>query len=132
MLCVTRDKKGLFMVKKNIFLKINSKDNVAIVLYPIKKVTKIDVDDQELIVQEDIPKGYKIALTSIDKGEEVIKYGCEIGRATHLIKKGTCVHIHNLKTGLKGKIEYRYQSNLEEIKFPNNMLYFHGYERDNS
>lgn len=132
MLCVTREKKGLFMVKKNVLLKINFKDNVAVALYPINKGTKINIDDRELVVQEDIPKGYKIALKSIDKGEEVIKYGYGIGRAIQLIKKGTCVHIHNLKTGLKGKIEYRYQLNLEEIKFPNNMLYFRGYERDNS
>jgi len=32
------------MVKKNIFLKINSKDNVAIVLYPIKKGTSMDME----------------------------------------------------------------------------------------
>lgn len=131
MLCVTRGKKGLFMVKKNIFLKINSKDNVAIVLYPIKKGTKINIDDRELVVQEDIPKGYKIALTSADKGEEVIKYGYGIGIASQLIKRGTCVHIHNLKTGLKRKIEYRYKPDLKEIKSLNDMLYFRGYERDN-
>jgi len=96
MLCVTRGKKGLFMVKKNVLLKINSKDNVAIVLYPINKGTKINMDDRELVVQEYITKGYKIALKSIDKGEKIIKYGYEIGRAIQLIKKGTCVHIHNL------------------------------------
>jgi len=131
MLCVTRDKKGLFMGKKNVLLKINFKDNVAVALYHVKKDTKINIDGQELVVQEDIPKGYKIALTSIDKGEEVIKYGYGIGRAIQLIKKGTCIHIHNLKTGLKGKIEYRYKPDLKEIKFLNDMLYFRGYERDN-
>lgn len=119
------------MVKKNVLLKINSKDNVAVALYPINKGTKINIDDRELVVQEDIPKGYKIALKSIDKREEIIKYRYGIGRAIQLIKKGTCVHIHNLKTSLRGKIEYHYEPNLKEIKSPNDMLYFRGYERDN-
>jgi len=51
MLCVTRGKKRLFMVKKNIFLKINSKDNVASVLYPIKKGAKINSDSSFLLCQ---------------------------------------------------------------------------------
>jgi len=119
------------MIKKNIFLKINYNDNVAVALCPINKGTKINIDDRELVIQEDIPKGYKIALTSIDKGEEVIKYGYGIGRASQFIKKGACVHIHNLKTSLKGKIEYHYEPNLKEIKNSNDMPYFLGYERDN-
>jgi len=131
MLCVARRKKGLFMDKKNVFLKINSKDNVAVALYPINKGTKINIDDRELVIQEDITKGYKIALKSIDKGEKIIKYGYEIGRAIQLIKKGTCVHIHNLKTSLREKIEYRYKPDLKEIKSLNDMQYFRGYERDN-
>jgi len=118
-------------MKRRYFLKINSKDNVAVVLCPINKDTKINIDNQELVVREDIPKGYKIALKSIDKGEKILKYGYEIGQAIQVIKKGDCVHIHNLKTSLKGKIEYHYEPNLKEIKYPNNMLYFRGYERDN-
>jgi len=118
-------------MKRRFFLKINSKDNVAVALCHVKKGTKININDQELVVQEDIPKGYKIALTSIDKGEDVIKYGYGIGRAIQLIKKGTCIHIHNLETGLKGKIEYHYKPDLKEIKSLNDMLYFRGYERGN-
>lgn len=118
-------------MKKRYFLKINSNDNVAVALHPINKGIKTNIDNRELVVQEDIPKGYKIALTSIDKGEEVIKYGYGIGRATRFIKKGDCVHIHNLKTSLKGKIKYYYEPNLKEIKILNDIPYFRGYERDN-
>jgi len=117
-------------MKRRYFWKINSKDNVAVALCPINKDTKINIDNQELVVREDIPKGYKIALKSIDKGEKILKCGYEIGQAIQVIKKGNCVHIHNLKTNLKGKIEYYYEPNLKEIKYPNNMLYFRGYERD--
>jgi len=121
----------LLLVKCGRSFSLNNLSGLPSVLYPIKKGTKINIDDRELVVHEDIPKGYKIALTSIDKGEEVIKYGYGIGIASQLIKRGTCIHIHNLKTGLKGKIEYHYKPNLKEIKFLNDMLYFCGYERDN-
>ena len=56
-------------MKRRYFWKINSKDNVAVALCPINKDTKINIDNQELVVREDIPKGYKIALKSIDKGK---------------------------------------------------------------
>lgn len=46
----------------------------------------------------DVPVGHKIALTDIKKGDTVIKYGQDIGRAVADIAKGEHVHVHNLKT----------------------------------
>jgi len=46
----------------------------------------------------DVPIGHKIALTDIKKGDTVIKYGQDIGKAVADIKKGEHVHVHNLKT----------------------------------
>ncbi len=46
----------------------------------------------------DVPIGHKIALTDIKKGDTVIKYGQDIGKAVANIKKGEHVHTHNLKT----------------------------------
>ena len=48
--------------------------------------------------QKAIPIGHKIALTSINKGDTVIKYGHDIGRCVSAISKGGHVHTHNLKT----------------------------------
>ena len=47
---------------------------------------------------EDIPLGHKLALREIGKGDTIIKYGHDIGRATAGIPKGHHVHVHNLKT----------------------------------
>ena len=46
----------------------------------------------------DVPIGHKIALNDIKKGDTVIKYGQDIGKAVADIKKGEHVHVHNLKT----------------------------------
>lgn len=46
----------------------------------------------------DVPVGHKIALVDIKKGDTVIKYGEDIGKAVADIAKGEHVHVHNLKT----------------------------------
>ena len=56
-----------------------------------------------------LENGHKQALEDIKKGEKVIKYGFPIGFASADIKKGEPVHSHNLKSGLKGVLEYRYE-----------------------
>jgi (2R)-sulfolactate sulfo-lyase subunit alpha len=45
-----------------------------------------------------IPIGHKVALADIMKGDTVIKYGEDIGKAVADIGKGEHVHVHNLKT----------------------------------
>ena len=71
-------------------IKINEKDNVAVML------------EGEL-------SGHKIALNDIKKGENIIKYGYPIGHATEDIKKDDHVHTHNIKTNLSGVLEYKYE-----------------------
>ena len=55
-----------------------------------------------------VQTGAKYAIRSIKKGEAVIKYGQPIGYALCDIAEGALVHTHNLRTGLSGKLEYRY------------------------
>ena len=47
---------------------------------------------------DDIPLGHKIALKDLKKGETVLKYGYDIGKAVAAIGKGRHVHVQNLKT----------------------------------
>jgi (2R)-sulfolactate sulfo-lyase subunit alpha len=51
-----------------------------------------------LKAQEDIPIGHKLALTDINDGETIIKYGYDIGKAVAAIKAGSHAHVHNIKT----------------------------------
>ncbi len=74
-------------------LQINPSDNVAVIL----------VDGDAVA-----PRGHKVALRPIASGEEVIKYGFPIGRATKDIAEGEWVHSHNLATGLSDDLEYEY------------------------
>ena len=51
----------------------------------------------ELAVLQPVPLGHKVALRDIASGEQVVKYGVVIGRATADIHQGEHVHVHNLK-----------------------------------
>ena len=79
-------------------------------------------------VRED---GHKYALTDIKVGENVIKYGSPIGHATENIKKGDHVHTHNVKTNLKGNLEYTYNYKDYGITHIDTDLTFEGYIREN-
>lgn len=50
-----------------------------------------------LDIHDRIPLGHKVALRDLADGEQVVKYGVSIGRATQAIKAGEHVHVHNLK-----------------------------------
>jgi (2R)-sulfolactate sulfo-lyase subunit alpha len=51
-----------------------------------------------ITAMEGIPLGHKIALSDIKKGETIIKYGHDIGKAVAEIPQGHHAHVHNLKT----------------------------------
>jgi (2R)-sulfolactate sulfo-lyase subunit alpha len=57
-------------------------------------------DDSTIRVKalNDIPIGHKIATRGIGKGETVVKYGHDIGKAISDIKTGEHAHVHNIKT----------------------------------
>lgn len=52
----------------------------------------------KLTAANDIPIGHKLAAKEIRKGDTVIKYGFDIGRAVADIKVGEHAHVHNIKT----------------------------------
>ena len=51
-----------------------------------------------LTALEIIPKGHKLALRDIRAGENIIKYGIPIGRATTDIPAGSWVHLHVMRS----------------------------------
>ncbi|MDR2183423.1 MAG: altronate dehydratase family protein [Clostridiales bacterium] len=58
---------------------------------------------------EDIPRGHKMALCHIVPDENIVKYGYPIGHATRDIQAGRHIHTHNLRTSLRGLLDYEYQ-----------------------
>ncbi len=52
----------------------------------------------EITTLEPIPLGHKVALQSIAKGADILKYGEVIGRAGADIAAGSHLHVHNTET----------------------------------
>jgi (2R)-sulfolactate sulfo-lyase subunit alpha len=52
----------------------------------------------EFRAQNDIPIGHKLAIKPIRKGDTIIKYGVDIGKAVADIGAGEHAHVHNVKT----------------------------------
>lgn len=78
---------------------LSEKDNIATALIDLPAGDYIFSSSENrttITVSEDIRAGFKIALSDISKSELVYKYGYVIGLAIVDIKKGECVHIHNL------------------------------------
>jgi len=83
----------------------DEKDNVAVVVI---ETTKKGQDCSAWIMENDktvkinsiaeIPLGHKIALSDLEEGDTIIKYGHDIGKVVKPIKKGDHVHVHNVKT----------------------------------
>jgi altronate dehydratase len=74
------------------------RDNVAVALKRLIAGDRAHVDGCDVEVGELIPFGHKVALSAIQVGGSVIKYGEIIGRATSPIEAGQHVHIHNLQS----------------------------------
>jgi altronate dehydratase small subunit len=57
---------------------------------------------ERIEVLEPIPFGHKLAITKIESGTDVRKYGEVIGRSVTAIEPGQHVHVHNIE-GIRGR-----------------------------
>lgn len=117
----------------NKYIKINTRDNVAVALEPVCKGTSLCVDGDEIHIHDDIPIGHKFALCDIPDGGEVIKYGYPIGHAVSYIRKGCLVYEKNIRTSLEGIKEYSYRKlTFSDSKYSFvDGLSFNGFRRKN-
>lgn len=83
-------------------LAIKPQDNVATAIrdIPAGKAAKVGIGEESvtITVDKDISFGHKFALRHIRSGEEILKYGTVIGRATQDIQPGQHVHVHNVES----------------------------------
>ncbi|QED47931.1 UxaA family hydrolase [Cytobacillus dafuensis] len=82
---------------------LDEKDNVVTAVSTIKSGEQISYSHNQLnnitlTVKDEVPLGFKIAVTDIRENAPVIKYGEVIGKSTEEISKGSIVHTHNLKS----------------------------------
>ena len=89
---------------------LNDADNVATSLVPLEARSRIEVESggerRVVTVLDPIPFGHKVAIRSLAPGDDVLKYGEVIGRASEPIEPGQWVHVHNVESGrARGDVE---------------------------
>ena len=81
---------------------INPRDNVATAVGEISPGEVVEIRIEKIVkniqAKQAIPFGHKLAIKRIEEGEEVIKYGEVMGRATKTIEEGEHAHIQNIES----------------------------------
>ncbi|MFD1888472.1 UxaA family hydrolase [Paenibacillus wenxiniae] len=116
------------------YIAIQKQDDVVIALRDMEAGDTLLLDDGDILnVTESVPRGHKIAVRQIELGQDVLKYGFSIGRATQLIQPGQWIHSHNLHTGLSGTLDYEYAptADWQPSELPAHLNTFDGYVRPN-
>jgi len=81
---------------------MDEKDNVATALSAVKQGEEVEINStkhdvvKRLTARNSLPLGHKIAVVAISKGEAVVKYGSNIGKALEDIPEGGYIHFHNV------------------------------------
>lgn len=86
------------------FILMNPDDNCATALKDVSKGSKVQILENSITVNHNIPLGHKIALEDIKKGDLVKKYGQAIGIVKENITKGDWIHTHNLTSQYSMKV----------------------------
>jgi len=85
---------------------LHTTDNVATAVQELKAgqeaTVRLEHDVHHIILQEDIPYGHKFTLKNVQCGENILKYGEIIGRATKDIGAGYHAHVQNIES-LRGR-----------------------------
>jgi len=85
-------------------LVINDADNVANLIGPGRKGETVECtlegkpEQATVTLADDVPANHKFARRDIKAGQEIIKYGLSIGKALVDIRRGECVHVHNIES----------------------------------
>jgi len=73
-------------------------DTVATAIDDLDARHELTVGDRTVTLSEPIEFGHKIALVDVAAGEEIVKYGEVIGRASERVSTGDWVHVHNCES----------------------------------
>jgi len=103
---------------------VDPRDNVATALRDLAAGEAL----AGLTLAEPIGRGHKAALRPIAAGEQVLKFGFPIGRATRDIAPGAHVHSHNVATALATDGSYDYRPEAPRASAPVQAT-FDGYRR---
>ena len=71
-------------------------DNVYIVAAAVAAGEDMWVGGTTVRIRQDVELGHKVAARPIARGQQIVRAGMPIGRATEAIAPGDWVHTHNL------------------------------------
>ena len=106
------------------YLRLDPRDNVVTATAPLEA----GADIGGIATQSLIPRGHKIAVQPIAKGDPVYKYAQVIGYASADIAAGTHVHTDNLAFRAVDQT-YDFATDLRPITAATEIDYFQGYRR---
>jgi altronate hydrolase len=109
-------------------LKLSSLDNVVVAVDPVDPSVVVN----GVAAQARIPRGHKMAIAAIAKGEPIRKYGQVIGYAAEAISPGQHIHSHNCLFASM-ELDYAHASAAPETRYlaPEARATFEGFRRDN-
>ncbi len=86
---------------------MDTTDNVAVAIRELAagetlRIAVPDGTERVVTTVQPIEFGHKFAIENIAEGDQVIKYGERIGRATQAIPAGAHAHVHNV-TSQRGR-----------------------------
>jgi altronate hydrolase len=115
-------------VLRNPFIRLDANDNVIVARMEVPQGTEVAAE--QLVTQEVVPSGHKVASRDIGRGEPILKYNTVIGFASEDVPAGTWMHSHNINFGDLVK-DYRHAE--EYVPFdplpPEERVRFMGYVR---
>ncbi len=109
--------------------RIHEMDNVAVALDEVAEGESVSCGSISFVAKEAIPKGHKVALTPLKKGQEVIKYGNVIGVMGEEAPQGGWLHDHNILSQGDSRREYCYTPDPGAIAPGRSSQTFLGYQR---
>lgn len=62
--------------------------------------------DGRVVLLQDVPFGHKICVVNAAPGDDIVKYGQIIGRASRAVQVGEHMHVHNIESArARGDLE---------------------------
>jgi altronate hydrolase len=113
-------------------LKVHPEDNVIVALEDLPAGTAIELEDQSLVLQEDVPLKHKFNQTDLKAGDDVIMYGVLVGKATRHIPRGSHITRDNV---VHDSHDYQVGERKTDWEIPDTSRFanrtFQGYHRAN-
>jgi altronate hydrolase len=112
------------------YLKVHPDDNVIVALKYLDSGTSLSIENQQLVLQQNVPAKQKIFINEMSEGESVIMYGVLVGRVQTHIPKGGLMTAENTKhaEGLYSYKGFNHQWKIPDVSNFINKT-FNGYKR---